>query len=73
MFSRLVAREVGWQKLDGDVAIQPGVGGLVHHAHPAGAKLRDDAVGPECCTGSQGHSERAILPLGGCHVERQYR
>ena len=41
MFSRLVAREVGWQKLDGDVAIQPGVGGLVHHAHPAGAKLRD--------------------------------
>ena len=24
---------------------------------PALAELRDDAVGPECCTGSQGHGE----------------
>ena len=38
--------------------------GLIDYAHPAAAELRDDAVGSELRTGLQGHTERAILPLG---------
>ena len=54
----LVPCQVGWQELDRDVAIQPGVMRQVHDAHAALAELRHDAVGPELATGLY-----AILPV----------
>jgi len=39
-----VTRNLGWQKLEGNETMQPGILGLVDHAHPAAPKFFDDAV-----------------------------
>ena len=39
-----IAAGLDGQQLDGDVATETGVLGLIHHAHTAAAQLRDDAV-----------------------------
>ena len=43
----------GGQRLDGDVASEPGVVSAVDLAHAAGANLRGDFVGPESCAGGE--------------------
>ena len=47
----LVVGQLGWQDLERDVALQLGVEGLPHHAHPALADLLDQAVMEQCLSG----------------------
>ncbi len=54
----VVAGQIRREELDGDVAIEPRVMGLIDDAHPALAELADDAVRTELCTGLEGHEER---------------
>ena len=42
-----ILREIFGDHLDRHLAMQARVAGAIHHAHPAGAKRRDNLVGPE--------------------------
>ncbi len=44
----LVRREFRQQRLEGDIAPEPGVMGAEHLAHPAATKLLQNAVVSEC-------------------------
>ena len=56
-----VGRDVRGQDLDGDVAIQPRVGGLVDLAHPAGPERADHLVGSETRSRGQHHAVSLLL------------
>ncbi len=49
------------EHLDGDDAIQAGVGGFVDFAHAPSAELGLDFVGTESCTGTQTHVVKMIV------------
>jgi hypothetical protein len=51
-----VARDGFWQKLERHESAQASVFGLVHHAHPAAARLLDDAVVRDGLTGQRSRS-----------------
>jgi hypothetical protein len=42
-----VRRQMIGQNLDGDAAIEPGVAGAVHLAHPTSAERLNDLIGPQ--------------------------
>ena len=50
-----VSCRINRQELDGDRALEAGVGSLVDDAHPAAAQLRDDLIRTELSAGDQGH------------------
>ncbi len=58
-----VAREVGRQDLDGDIAAEAGVAGEVDLPHASRAKLAADLVGAEFRPGSEWHAT-TLTPKG---------
>ncbi len=59
-----VAREMGRQDFDGDVAIELGVAGAIDLAHRAGAEGADDFVDAKACAGLERHWAGSIAGLG---------
>src|SRR6185436_13848899 len=43
-----VARELRWQRLDGDLAVELSVARQIHHAHATAAQLAFDEVVTQC-------------------------
>jgi hypothetical protein len=56
-----VVGEVRRKHLDGDRAVQPRIGRLVHLAHAAGTERPDDLVWSELDTGLERHGSGAII------------
>ena len=57
-----IARHLGMQQLDRDIALEPRIPRLEHFAHAAGADARDDAIGPDRASRrSVGSSAAAIV------------
>jgi hypothetical protein len=59
-----VAREMLWQDLDRDVAIQLRVAGAIDLSHPARAQRRQNLVRAEASSGRQRHEPRFKVPEG---------
>jgi hypothetical protein len=56
-----VERERLGENLDGDLAIEPGVGRAIDLAHAAGAERGLDLVGAEASAGRHGHRRTSLL------------
>ena len=65
-----ISRERLRQDLERHIAVERGVSGLIHLAHPAFADLGGDLVDAEAGAGGQGHGAASILPLAGRGVQR---
>src|SRR5579864_1099920 len=53
--------EMRGKNLDGDRAIEAGIGGAIDFAHTAGSDLRDDFVRAEFGAGGEGHGQSRII------------
>ena len=58
-----VLAERGRQDFQRDVATERHIARAIHLAHPAGAERRDDFIGAEASTRTQGHRSGLILAL----------